>query len=233
MNSIKWILLVAIMSFKSYSIEAPCEIRTSKTKFDKHIIIEILKTRSIHICIDDKKFNSYDIGDFLKEKASITVYSSAMLDSYEIKKFAKLGSISLKLNTIEKIQFDRYDIVSFLNEGVQVDLFEYGNLFDRYDIKTFLSKGRFSLIIQSHSTQFDRYDIKNLASEIQKNSQAKITLYITDNKFDNYDISEFLKLGIVIKDSESQIYTTKQIANLNSFTGQLRFANAHELENGN
>lgn len=230
MSSITWILLVTIMSFKAYSVETPCEIRTSKTKFDKYKIIEILKTRSIHICIDNKRFDSYDIGDFLKEKASITLYSSAMFDSYEIKKFAKLGSVSLKLNTIEKIQFDRYDIVSFLNEGVQVDLFEYGNLFDRYDVKTFLSKGRFSLIIQSHSTQFDRYDITNLASEIQKNSQAKITLYITDNKFDNYDISEFLKLGVIIKDSESQLYTTKQIVNSNSFTGQLRFANAPELE---
>jgi len=173
-----------------------CNIVTSKTNLDRYAVKNLLQTRALVICVDNDKFDRYDLKDFLVLKATLVLKTGKIsFDRYDLKDFATTGTVYLVAQTGTNFKFDRYDIKDFLNVNMNVLLKDNDNKFDRYDVKDFLAFSNFQVDIRSSQTKFDRYDIKDFGNISQQNS-SKVNLFIDDSKFDSYDIKDFLALGI-------------------------------------
>lgn len=160
LSAILFLLLTTLASARDFKNR--CDLTTSKTTLSRFDLMDLLKTRPLAICVDDGKFDRYDLKDFLRLKARLVIKSSAVnIDRYDVKAFAALGEISLEVNTQIGTRFDRYDIIDFLKLNVSIKLNDEANKFDRYDVKNFLENGRVELFLRSSTTKFDRYDIKD------------------------------------------------------------------------
>ncbi len=191
-------LLITLFSLNTFAEREFCELRTSTTTLDRYDVKKLLGERSILICVDNAKFDRYDLKDFLNLKAKLRIEpdKAATLDRYDIKDFARLGDISLILG--EQTKFDRYDVKDFLALKVSIVFNSEISKFDRYDFKDFLRLGHITLFLKSSATRFDRYDIVDFGKAAKEGEASRVFLTIDNTKFDQYDIKNFKDAGVFV-----------------------------------
>jgi hypothetical protein len=137
-----------------------CDIYTSRSDMTKWEIRDLLKIRTLAICIDDNSFSYFEIKDLMRWGAVIHVHASrTSMDRYELSRLLDNGaSVSIQAH---RRSFSRWELESLISDGAKVFIFEHLCNFTRWDLEKLLDAGAL-VIIDLNKTRLDQYSVRKL-----------------------------------------------------------------------
>lgn len=146
-----------------------CTYTTSTTTKASYEIVNEAKTRALLLCVDDKKFYTYELENILKAGARLKIYV-AQVDfyTYELENMARVGNVAILVGTKK---YYSYEVENLIKAGVQVQM-------------------------RTSETSYYAYEFVNMAK--RGNGRAKLILHVDDNRLAEYEIENIRKAGAII-----------------------------------